>query len=115
MPFRIVQTKNTNDAITLSVDVKFGHKASSVIMMDHAIIATVPDSFQDLFLGTNNELRDKTITVTTSVMKTTPSIDSDVDYQLDGAAQNYTDHSSKPACFQNGVNVVAHTMEYTFI
>lgn len=108
MPQELVETNNTNDPITLSVSIKFGHKATSVVMLNHIVIATKQDDFT-MALGANNGLKNNTVIVTTSVLKTSPSIHSEVDFTLTGAQTDPLDDASVKD-FPSGVNVTAHNM-----
>jgi len=113
MPARIVPTKKDITPIALSVRIGNGHRGTTVIMINHVVFATLQNDFDNLVLGTNNSLRHNNVLVTTSVIKTTPTDESDVQYFLDGAVEPHQDHSHQQ--FQDINQVVSHFMNYFFI
>lgn len=106
-------TSNTNDPITLSADVLYGHAATSTFLLNHIALPPKQDSFSDMLLGTNNGLRHNTLIVTTAVAKRMPTTNCEVDYTLDGAMSQSITQSILPFSGTDTVNT--HTIIYSFI
>jgi len=113
MPTEIITTDGSTNPITLSVNEVYGHRITTVIMINHAVFATINNNFDDHILGTNKSLAGNTITVTTSSLKVTPSNNTEVDFVLKGATAEQDDNDVLP--FPNGISVVPHFMTYYLV
>jgi len=116
MPAAFVTTKENDDSITISVNTN-GFRASTSIFLNHNLIKTIDDEFEDFYLGTNRGLKNNVISITTIVFKyPTDATKSEVTYLLTGAADVQPENpvtSTQP--FVEDVPAVPHFMVYYFI
>jgi hypothetical protein len=110
MPTEIITTDGTTNPVTLSVNEVFGHRITTVIMINHAVFATIQNNFTDHVIGTNIGLAGNTITITTTSLKVTPSNNTEVDFTLKGVGPQKDDPDLLQ--FTAGVSVVPHFMTY---
>lgn len=110
MPTEIINTDGSANPVTLSVNEVYGHRINTVIMINHAVVATIQDNFDDYVLGTNVSLANNTIIVTTTSLKVTPSNNSEVDFTLKGAGPQQDD--ADPLQFAAGIGAIPHFMTY---
>lgn len=112
MPTEFITTDGSANPITLSAKEVYGHLISTVIMINHAVFASINGDFEDYVLGTNKSLAGNTVTVTTTSLKVTPSNNTEVDYVLKGAGVDVQDNDLLQ--FPAGVSVDPHFMTYYF-
>jgi hypothetical protein len=113
MPTEIITTDGTTNPVTLSVNEVYGQRINTVIMINHAVFATIDNNFDDCVLGTNKSLSGNTIIVTTSSLKVTPSDNTEVNFTLKGAGPKQDD--ADPLLFPDGISAVPHFMTYYMI
>jgi hypothetical protein len=114
MPTEFITTDGSSNPIKLSLKEVYGHTCTTVIMVNHAIVATLNDTVKDYILGTNQGLSGNTVTVTTTSLKTSPSVNTEIDYSLDsGTPPTTTDTDAQT--FSAGVNAVPHFMTYFMV
>lgn len=113
MPTQIITTDGSINPITLSVKENYGHRITTVIMINHAVFATINNDFEDHILGTNNSLAGNTITVTTSSLKVTPTSNTEINFALKGAKTEQDDNDLLQ--FAAGVSAVPHFMTYYLV
>ena len=82
----IVQTKDNNESIYLSIDTK-GYKASTTIALNQIPMGTFDKDVTDFFVGTNKGLENNKLTITTIVFDyPSGNKKSKVDFKIDGAS-----------------------------
>ena len=112
MPFAIIVTDSSANPITVDVAVKYGHKATSIVTVNGVDGPPQDDDFTAT-LGSNAALKGGSATITTTVLKVSPSPKSEVDYNLTGSQSDRPDTSEID--FPEGVTNVTHSMQYKFI
>lgn len=108
-----IVTSNSNDPITISADILYGHAGTTTFLLNHIALPAKSDSFSGMMLGTNNGLRHNTLIVTTAVAKKSPTSNCEVDYTVDGALTPSVTQSILPFSGTDIVN--SHTIIYSFV
>jgi hypothetical protein len=108
----LIRTKNDDSAVKLNVTVKYGHYGTTTIKINGVEKETIGGNFVDHPIGTNRELKNKDVSVTTSVMIHGGNSQTEVDFDIRGAIDDDHNTSSADA---GGQPSITHFIDYSFI